>query len=156
MQTIDFNYSIDFGEYGYIELEIPPNEKGEFRHDPNAFHFWPRKQILLAGLPNIENNFTIGLFMKLRGQNSFEDFKDADTFEKYMHSVFKNTKELMPTMKRDFEQNPVARIIIVKCFPWTKGGFLLLGDAAHAMTPFYGQGLNSGLEDCVILERLID
>ena len=73
-----------------------------------------------------------------------------------MHSVFKDTKELMPTMKRDWEDNHVARIIIIKCFPWTKGNFLLLGDSAHAMTPFYGQGLNSGLEDCVVLEGMID
>lgn len=85
LQTIDFNYSIDFGEYGYLELEIPPDENGGYRHNPNAFHFWPRKQIMLAGLPNIENNFTIGLFMKLRGPNSYEEFKDANQFEKYMH-----------------------------------------------------------------------
>lgn len=76
--------------------------------------------------------------MKLKGANSFEDFKDADQFEKYMHSMFKNTKELMPHMKKDFESNPVARIVIVKCFPWVKNNFLLLGDSAHAMTPFYG------------------
>lgn len=111
---------------------------------------------MLAGLPNIENNFTIGLFMRLRGPNSFEEFKDADQFEKYMHSIFKNTKYLMPHMKRDFENNPVARIAIIKCYPWSKGNFLLMGDSCHAMTPFYGQGLNSGLEDCVILEDMID
>lgn len=73
-----------------------------------------------------------------------------------MHRVFKNTKELMPNMKEDFMNNPIARIVIIKCFPWSKGGFLLLGDAAHAMTPFYGQGLNSGLEDAVVIENLID
>lgn len=138
LQTIDFNYSIDFGEYGYIELEIPPDEKGQYRHNPNAFHFWPRKQIMLAGLPNIENNFTIGLFMKLRGPNSFSEFKDSNQFEQYMHKIFKNTKYLMPNMKKDFENNPVARIVIIKCFPWSKGNFLLMGDSAHAMTPFYG------------------
>lgn len=73
-----------------------------------------------------------------------------------MHSIFKNTKYLMPNMKQDFLKNPVARIIIIKTYPWSKGNFLLIGDSAHAMTPFYGQGLNSGLEDCVVLESMID
>lgn len=93
---------------------------------------------MLAGLPNIENNFTIGLFMKLKGPNSFEEFKTPEEFENYMHKMFRNTKELMPNMKEDFTNNTVARITIIKCFPWNKGGFLLMGDAAHAMTPFYG------------------
>jgi kynurenine 3-monooxygenase len=79
---MDFNYSIDFGEYGYIELEIPPAEDGSYRHEKEAFHFWPRNSVMMAGLPNIDNNFTIGLFMKYTGPNSFEYFADKpDEFE---------------------------------------------------------------------------
>lgn len=156
LQTLDFNYSIDFGDYGYMELEIPQADDGGYRHEKEAFHFWPRNTVMMAGLPNIENNFTIGLFMKYTGENSFEYFEGKhDEFEKYIHSVFKNCKYLMPRIKEDHINNPMARIAIIKTYPWKKGNFLLMGDSAHAMTPFYGQGLNSGLEDCTILEDLL-
>ena len=157
LQTIDFNFSVEFGEYGYIELDIPVDEQGKNRTHDEVFHFWPRKGVMMAGFPNPEQNHTIGLFMKTKGENSFESFGgDAEKFQSFMHKTFNDTKYLMPNMKEDFLSNPVARIIVIHCFPWNRGNFLLIGDSAHAMTPFYGQGLNSGLEECTVIDKMIE
>lgn len=156
-KTDRFQYTQYYLDHGYKELHIPPAADGDYRMDPKALHIWPRGNFMLIALPNADRSFTCTLFLPFEGDISFEKLKtEADTlafFKKY----FPDTIELMPTLLRDFRENPVSSLITVKCRPWQwQNRILLLGDAAHAIVPFYGQGMNAGFEDCTILDGLHD
>lgn len=153
-----FNYSQSYLDYGYKELNIPPNEDGSHRLEKNALHIWPRGQFMLIGLPNIDGSFTCTLFLPFDGSEAAFDRLDSDEavmvfFQKY----FPDAIPLMPTLLEDFRQNPASALVTVRCNPWHyQDKVLLLGDAAHAIVPFFGQGMNAGFEDCTILDALID
>jgi kynurenine 3-monooxygenase len=156
-RTDRFNYTQFYLEHGYKELTIPPLPDGSHRLEKNALHIWPRGNFMLIALPNADGSFTCTLFLSFEGEVSFEKIKtDADVlafFQKY----FPDAVPLMPTLVKDFWQNPTSSLVTVKCSPWQwQNRILLIGDAAHAIVPFYGQGMNAGFEDCTILAAMHD
>lgn len=152
-----FEYNQFYIEAGYKELVIPAGPNGEFLIEKNALHIWPRKSFMMIALPNIDGTFTCTLFMPFTGENSFGKLKTREEVKEFFDRVFPDAVPLMPTLLDDFMTNPTASLVTVKCFPWTfDDKFALIGDAAHAIVPFYGQGMNCGFEDCVVLNELID
>ncbi|GAB4495611.1 MAG: NAD(P)/FAD-dependent oxidoreductase [Saprospiraceae bacterium] len=156
-RTDRFNYTQFYLEHGYKELTIPPAPGGGHRMEKNALHIWPRGNFMLIALPNADGSFTCTLFLPFEGEVSFEQIKtDADVlafFQKY----FPDAVPLMPTLVHDFWKNPTSSLVTVKCAPWQwQNRILLIGDAAHAIVPFYGQGMNAGFEDCTILAAMHD
>ncbi len=157
LSTDRFTYSQTYLEHGYKELVIPPTASGDFAMDPNALHIWPRESYMLIALPNMDRTFTCTLFFPFEGEHSFSTVDTADKAEAFFSKIFPDALALMPTLKHDWMNNPTSSLAIVRCFPWHyKDKFMLLGDAAHAIVPFYGQGMNCGFEDCVVLEELLN
>ncbi|MFN0174945.1 MAG: FAD-dependent oxidoreductase [Saprospiraceae bacterium] len=155
--TDRFNYRQFYLEHGYKELSIPPLENGEHRIKPGALHIWPRGNHMLIALPNADGSFTCTLFLPFEGEVSFEKLKSDDDVLGFFQKYFPDTLPLMPTLLRDFRANPTSSLVTVNCSPWQwQGRILLLGDAAHAIVPFYGQGMNAGFEDCTILDSMLD
>jgi kynurenine 3-monooxygenase len=152
-----FNYSQHFIDVGYKELTIPANIDGSHKLDNTSFHIWPRGEFMLIAMPNINGSFTCTLFLPFEGPVSFESItteKEADAFfEKY----FPDIKGEISNLKRDFFRNPTSAMVTMKCYPWTYGDKVaLVGDSAHAIVPFYGQGMNAGFEDISILDDLME
>lgn len=153
----NFNYAQSFLEYGYKELVIPPGEGGKHLLKNEVFHIWPRGDYMLIGIPNLDGSFTCTLFFPYRGDPSFESLKTKDDVIKFFNDVFPDAVPVMPTLLDDFFDNPTGALATVKCAPWHVGGdVLLLGDAAHAIVPFYGQGMNTGFEGCTALGDVLD
>lgn len=152
-----FNYSIQWLEHGYKELHIPPTENGDFQMEKNALHIWARGLFMMIALPNFDGSFTCTLFLAHKGENSFEQLTDEKSLMNFFETNFADSIPLMPTMAEDFFTNPTGNLGTVKCFPWNVSGkSLLIGDSAHAVVPFYGQGMNASFEDCRILNELIE
>ncbi|UII33415.1 FAD-dependent monooxygenase [Fulvivirga ulvae] len=157
MQRTDrFNYSQYYIEHGYKELSIPPAANNGFKIEKNALHIWPRGNYMLIALPNLDGSFTCTLFFPFKGQPSFDTLQSRNDVEEFFRKVFPDAYELMPTLADDFQSNPTSSLVTVKCSPWVKKRTLIIGDASHAIVPFYGQGMNSGFEDCRILNSLLD
>jgi kynurenine 3-monooxygenase len=151
-----FEYKQHYIEAGYKELIIPPGKNGEFLLEKNALHIWPRGSFMMIALPNPDGNFTCTLFLPFEGEKSFANLKTKEAVKKFFDEEFPSAVPLMPTLLDDFMNNPVSSLVTVKCFPWTfDNKIALIGDAAHAIVPFYGQGMNCGFEDCVVLDELI-
>ncbi len=156
-RTTRYNYSQEYIEHGYKELSIPPTKKNDFALFPNALHIWPRGKFMLIALPNLDKSFTCTLFLPYEGENSFEMLTDETKVKEFFQNTFQDALDLMPQLLGDFFKNPVSDLGTIKCFPWSTGDkSLLIGDAAHAIVPFYGQGMNAGFEDCRILTELLD
>lgn len=152
-----FEYNQHYITAGYKELIIPPGENGEFLLEKNALHIWPRGSFMMIALPNTDGNFTCTLFLPFEGEKSFEKLKTREDVKKFFDEEFPTAVPLMPTLLNDFFANPTSSLVTVKCFPWTfDDRIALIGDAAHAIVPFFGQGMNCGFEDCVVLNDLID
>ena len=151
-----FNYSQDYLEHGYKELRIPPAEDGGYLIEKHALHIWPRSSFMLMALPNLDGSFTCTLFAPFEGENSFESIKTDDDIKAFFEKNFPDAVPLMPTLIEDWHDNPTSALVTVKCWPWSYKNALLLGDASHAIVPFYGQGMNSGFEDCTILDEFMD
>lgn len=152
-----FEYNQHYITAGYKELIIPPGINGKFMLDKNALHIWPRGSFMMIALPNLDGNFTCTLFLPFEGEKSFANLKTEEQIKKFFNTEFPDVVPIMPTLVQDFLHNPVASLVTVKCFPWTfDNKIALIGDAAHAIVPFYGQGMNCGFEDCVVLDSLID
>ena len=152
-----FEYNQHYIEAGYKELIIPPGENGKFLMEKNALHIWPRGSFMMIALPNPDGNFTCTLFLPFEGEKSFANLKTKEQVKAFFETEFPDAVPLMPTLLDDFINNPAASLVTVKCFPWTFDNKIgLIGDAAHAIVPFFGQGMNCGFEDCVVLNNLIE
>jgi kynurenine 3-monooxygenase len=152
-----FNYSQYYIDYAYKELSIPPNSDGTHRLEKNALHIWPRKDFMLIALPNLDGSFTLTLFFPRKGELSFESLDTIEKAENFFRETFPDALDLMPHFREEYTSNPASAMVIVKCFPWTWGDkVMLIGDAAHAIVPFYGQGMNCGFEDCSVFFELLD
>lgn len=159
-----FNFSARWLDHGYKELHIPPTADG-FALEKNALHIWPRDKFMMIALPNFDGSFTCTLFVAHKGENSFEKIDSGDYRETgdphesarlFMETNFGDAVPLMPGYVHDFFENPTGNLGTIKCFPWNaRGKALLIGDAAHAVVPFYGQGMNCSFEDCRVLNELV-
>lgn len=157
MQMTDrFDYQQFYLPHGYKELTIPAGENGEHQLEKNALHIWPRHSFMLIALPNTDGSFTCTLFAPFEGENSFATINDKEDLKKYFERHFNDAIPLMPTLEEDFFQNPTSSLVTIKCFPWTHENVALIGDASHGIVPFYGQGMNSGFEDCTVLNEIIE
>lgn len=151
-----FNYSQEFIPIGYKELNIPANLDGSHKLNPNSLHIWPRGEFMLMALANLDGSFTCTLFMPHEGVNSFESLKDREMLVDFFATHFPDTKEVIPNLVEDFFKNPTSYLVTMKCFPWTyTDKVALIGDAAHAIVPFYGHGMNAGFEDITVLFEMI-
>ncbi|HXH17961.1 MAG TPA: NAD(P)/FAD-dependent oxidoreductase [Chitinophagales bacterium] len=156
-KTDRFNYSQSYLEHGYKELHIPPDADGKFRMFRNALHIWPRKSFMLIALPNLDGSFTVTLFLAFEGEYSFAQLTSEQAVMNFFNRHFPDAVPLMPTLTDDFFTHPTGSLVTIRCYPWSYDNkVLLLGDAAHGIVPFYGQGMNAGFEDCTILSRLME
>jgi len=158
MQYTDrFDYAQDYIDHGYKELTIPPGPNGTWLLEKNALHIWPRKTFMLIALPNTDGSFTCTLFLEFVGEPGFDDLNTEDEVNAFFDHYFPDAKALMPTLIEDFFQNPTSSLVLIRCNPWVYGSKVaLIGDAAHALVPFYGQGMNCGFEDCSVLNGILD
>ena len=154
----NIHVSQEFLSHGYKELEIPPAANGGFRTENNALHIWPRGEYMCIALPNLDGSFTVTLFLNnTEGVFNFSNLKDANAVSHFFKSEFKDLFDLMPDLIEDFFRNPTSNLGTIKCDQWHyKGHTLLMGDAAHAIVPFYGQGMNASFEDVVVLDEAIE
>ncbi len=152
-----FDYNQYYIDCGYKELTIPSGTNGSFLLKKNALHIWPRKEYMLIALPNMDGSFTCTLFFPFEGEKSFDKLDSPEKVRSFFEKEFAEAISLMPDLVEQFFKNPIASLVTVKCFPWiNEDKFSLIGDAAHAVVPFYGQGMNCGFEDCLVLNNLID
>ncbi|MBC6608402.1 FAD-dependent monooxygenase [Hymenobacter sp. BT188] len=158
MQKTDrYEFSQSYLEYGYKELTIEAGPNGEWQLEKNALHIWPRGQYMMIALPNLDGSFNCTLFFPYEGQESFTALETASQVQEFFEERFPDAVPFMPDLAEEFIQNPTGSLITVKCFPWVhKDEIVLLGDASHAIVPFYGQGMNAGFEDCSVLDSLLN
>lgn len=156
-QSDRFDYQQFYIDCGYKELVIPAGNKDEHVIEKNALHIWPRGSFMMIALPNMDGSFTCTLFFQMEGEKSFDALKTRDDVMAFFKEEFPDAIPLMPTLLDDYFANPTSSLVTVKCKPWVwDEKIALIGDAAHAIVPFYGQGMNCGFEDCVILNELIE
>ena len=150
------NYSQYYIDYAYKEFSIPANEDGSHQIEKNALHIWPRKDFMLIALPNPDGSFTLTLFFSKSGELSFDSLDTIEKAEEFFSTYFADALALKPQFREEYTTNPAAAMVIVKCFPWTfQDKVMLIGDAAHAIVPFYGQGMNCCFEDCFVFDELL-
>ncbi|WP_306353989.1 FAD-dependent oxidoreductase [Flavobacterium sp. '19STA2R22 D10 B1'] len=152
-----FNYCQEFLNTGYKELNIPANADGTHKLDKYSFHIWPRGDYMLIALPNLDGSFTCSLFMPFEGENSFDSLQTNEEVAAFFNKNFPDTMEIMPLLVEEFFRNPTSTLVTMKCYPWTfEDKVAIIGDAAHAIVPFYGQGMNAGFEDITVLHELME
>jgi len=153
-----FSFSQDYLTHGYKELSILPTESGDYKTYKNALHIWPRGDFMIIALPNLDGSFTVTLFLSFdKGEYNFNNLTTPELVLEFFKKEFPDALELMPNLVDDFFDNPTAPLGTVKCSPWHyKGNTLLMGDAAHAIVPFYGQGMNASFEDVVEFDKVLD
>ncbi len=153
-----FSFSQQWLTHGYKELSILPNDDGSYKTYKNALHIWPRGDFMVIALPNLDGSFTVTLFLSYdEGYYNFNNLKTPEIVTEFFQKEFPDALELMPNLVEDFFENPTAPLGTVKCSPWNyKGNTLLMGDSAHAIVPFYGQGMNASFEDVVEFDAVLD
>ena len=152
----NFQYDESYLAHGYKELTIPPAADGGWQMKKEALHIWPRKSFMMIALPNPDGSFTCTLFWEFEGPRSFATTKTDDEVRRFFEEEFPDAVPLMPALLEDFRQNPTGSLVTIRCAPWFhKDKVALVGDAAHAVVPFYGQGMNAAFEDCVVLDECL-
>ena len=153
----NFQYDESYLAHGYKELTIPPGPDGSWRMEKNALHIWPRKSFMMIALPNPDGSFTSTLFWEFEGPRSFATMKSHEDVRRFFEEEFPDAVPLMPTLLEDFRENPTGSLVTIRCAPWYhRDKVCLVGDAAHAVVPFYGQGMNAAFEDCVVLDECLE
>jgi len=153
----NFQYDETYLAHGYKELTILPGPDGSWQMEKNALHIWPRKSFMMIALPNPDGSFTCTLFWEFEGPRSFATTKSDDDIRRFFEDEFPDAVPLMPTLLEDFRQNPTGSLVTIRCAPWYyRDKVCLVGDAAHAVVPFYGQGMNAAFEDCVVLDECLE
>src|SRR5882762_11023879 len=156
-QIANFQYDESYLAHGYKELTIPPGPDGSWRMEKNALHIWPRKSFMMIALPNPDGSFTCTLFWEFEGPRSFATMKSHEDVRRFFEEEFPDAVPLMPMLQEDFRENPTGSLVTIRCAPWYyREKVCLVGDAAHAVVPFYGQGMNAAFEDCVVLDECLD
>jgi len=157
MQKLDrFDFSQDFIDDGYREILLPANEDGSYKMDKNALHIWPRGRFMLIALANEDGSFTCTLFMPYDGgEHSFNSLNSKEKVDDFFKETFPDFYEMMPDIADAWEDHPLSSLAIMRSYPWHHGKVAMMGDAAHATVPFYGQGMNGGFEDCTVMWRLM-
>ena len=151
-----FDYSQEFIDVGYKELSILPNPDGSHKLDKNSFHIWPRGSFMFIAMPNLDGSFTCTLFMPFEGDVSFENIKSTAEAKSFFTTYFPTVQNDIDNLSEDFFKNPTSAMVTMKCYPWTYWDKVaLVGDSAHAVVPFYGQGMNAGFEDIFVLNQII-
>ena len=152
------NYSQEYLSHGYKEIRIPPGKNGAFQLDDDALHIWPRGDFMLIALPNPDKSFTGTLFMAYENSSpSFEQLNTKEEVLTFFEKYFPDIPPVVDNLWEEFEENPTSDLVTIRCNPWAFGAkVLMLGDASHAIVPFYGQGMNSGFEDCSLLAELME
>jgi len=154
-RTPNFNIHQHHEPYGYKELHIPPGPNGEHLIEKNALHIWPRGSYMMIALPNMDGSFTVTLFTSFEGPNSFAELTTPEAVKAFFETQFADALPLMPDVADTFFENPTASLCTIRCYPWKHKNACLIGDAAHAIVPFYGQGMNCGFEDVNELDDLL-
>ncbi|MBF8148425.1 FAD-dependent monooxygenase [Winogradskyella sp. F6397] len=157
-QKFLFSFSQDYLSHGYKELSFLPTETGDYKTYKNALHIWPRSSFMLIALPNLDGSFTVTLFLSYdEGEYNFNNLTTPEVVTEFFQKEFPDALAIMPNLVDDFFANPTAALGTVKCSPWHyKGNTLLMGDSAHAIVPFYGQGMNASFEDVVEFDKVLD
>jgi kynurenine 3-monooxygenase len=151
-----FDYDESYLAHGYKELTIPPGPGGRWLMEKNALHIWPRKSFMMIALPNPDGSFTCTLFWEFEGPRSFATTKSDDEVRRFFDDEFPDAVPLMSNLLEDFKNNPTGSLVTIRCAPWFyRDKVCLVGDAAHAVVPFYGQGMNAAFEDCVVLDECL-
>jgi len=149
--------NIDFLDHGYKELLIPAGPDASYIIEKNALHIWPRGEHMLMALPNLDGSFTVTLYLANKGSLSFDALQSEEQILDYFKTHYADSIPLMPELVKEFAENPVGLLGTVRCLPWHyKDKVVLLGDAAHGIVPFFGQGMNAGFEGCSVLNQLLD
>ncbi|MCB4798848.1 FAD-dependent oxidoreductase [Neotamlana laminarinivorans] len=153
-----FSFSQNYLTHGYKELSILPTETGDYKTYKNALHIWPRGDFMLIALPNLDGSFTVTLFLSYtEGKYNFNNLTTPEIVTEFFKNEFPDALQIMPNLVEDFFKNPTAALGTIKCSPWHyKGNTLLMGDAAHAIVPFYGQGMNASFEDVVEFDSVLN
>src|SRR5256886_2257866 len=152
----NFQYDESYLAHGYKELTIPPGPNSSWQMEKNALHIWPRKSFIMIALRNPDGSFTCTLFWEFEGPRSFATTKADEDVRRFFEEEFPDAVPLMPNLLEDFENNPTGSLVTIRCAPWFyQGSVCLVGDAAHAVVPFYGQGMNAAFEDCVVLDECL-
>lgn len=155
-RTPNFNIHQHHEPYGYKELHISPGSNGKHLMEKNALHIWPRKSFMLIALPNMDGSFTVTLFASFQGENSFENLTTPEAVSAFFQMHFPDALALIPDLTTTFFTNPTSSLVTIRCYPWKYKNACLIGDAAHAIVPFYGQGMNCGFEDVFELDEILD
>ena len=157
MQKLDrFEYSQSYLAHGYKELTIPPAADASWQMEKNALHIWPRKSFMMIALPNPDGSFTCTLFWEFEGPRSFATTTSDSEVRRFFEEEFPDAVALMPALLQDFRDNPTGSLVTIRCAPWCyEDKLALVGDAAHAVVPFYGQGMNAAFEDCVVFDECL-
>ncbi|CAL2093626.1 Kynurenine 3-monooxygenase [Tenacibaculum sp. 190524A05c] len=153
-----FSYSQEYLTHGYKELEIPASENGSHLISKDHLHIWPRGKYMLIALPNLDGSFTVTLFLSYEdGEYNFENLTTEEKVTEFFETQFPDALALIPNIKDEFFNNPTGPLGTVKCSPWVyENKTLLIGDAAHAIVPFYGQGMNASFEDVGVFDAILD
>jgi len=157
MQRLDrFDFSQQYLAHGYKELTIPPGPDGGFLMEKNALHIWPRRSYMMIALPNADGSYTCTCFWPFSGLNGFDRLTTSGEVRAYFSEHFPDAIGHMPSLTEDFLRNPTSSLVTIRCCPWHyQDKVVLLGDAAHAVVPFYGQGMNAAFEDCTVLNECL-
>ena len=155
-RTARFNFSQTYENYGYKDFEIVPNANSDFQLDKNCLLIWPRQSFMMIALPNPGGNFTCTLFMPFDGNPGIDQLTTAEEISAFFQLHFPDAMSMMPGLVDDYMNNPTGVLATMRCYPWVRGNNALMGDSAHAVVPFYGQGMNCSFEDCVVLDECIE